>query len=219
MTVHEPMTLATDLALAGLTAVFAARLFHAADGSNSPAVRLWGFAFVCSAGAALLGGLNHGFGPELDRRAPAALWKATLLVGGGTSVFLVASAARAVFSPRGQRIALAVAFLKLAAYAVWVSGHPVFKWLVYDYGSAMLAVAALQGLRLWREPGAPGAWWILGGIAASIGAALVQASGFALHRHFNHNDLFHVLQMGATTLLYRGGRSMRGLPVHDPDGV
>jgi hypothetical protein len=209
MTVHEPMTLATDLALGALTAVLATRLFRESDVSASTAMRLWACAFVCSAAAAILGGLNHGFGPELSEGGRAALWKATLLVGGGTSFFLVASAARAVLPPGAQRVLLVVAFLKLLAYAVWVSGHPVFKWLVYDYGSAMLVVAVLHGLRLRSGPGASGSWWVLGGIAASIAAALVQASGFALHRHFNHNDLFHVLQMGATTLLYRGGLSMR----------
>jgi hypothetical protein len=209
MTVHEPMTLATDLALGTLTAVFAALLFREARVSGSIAMRLWGCAFVCSAAAALLGGLNHGFGPELSEGGRAALWKATLLVGGGTSFFLVASAARAVLPPGPQRILLGAAFLKLVAYAVWVWEHPVFKWLVYDYGSAMLAVAVLHGLRLWNGPAAPGSWWVLGGIAASMGAAVVQGSGFVLHRHFNHNDLFHVLQMGATALLYRGGLSMR----------
>ncbi len=36
-------------------------------------------------------------------------------------------------------------------------------------------------------------------------AALAQASGVALHRHFNHNDLYHVIQMAALYAFYRGG--------------
>jgi hypothetical protein len=42
----------------------------------------------------------------------------------------------------------------------------------------------------------------------SVGAALVQASGFALYRHFNHNDLYHVIQIAAMVLLYRGARRL-----------
>jgi hypothetical protein len=41
-----------------------------------------------------------------------------------------------------------------------------------------------------------------------VAAALVQRSGFALHRHFNHNDLYHVVQMLGTWLLYRGGSEL-----------
>jgi hypothetical protein len=34
-----------------------------------------------------------------------------------------------------------------------------------------------------------------------------QASGFALHQRFNHNDLYHVLQIAAMFLFYRGVRA------------
>jgi hypothetical protein len=40
----------------------------------------------------------------------------------------------------------------------------------------------------------------------------VQASGVTLHRHFNHNDLFHVIQIGATLVFYRGARRLRDRP-------
>jgi hypothetical protein len=32
------------------------------------------------------------------------------------------------------------------------------------------------------------------------------ASGIALHPHFNHNDLYHVVQIAAMLLFYRGIR-------------
>jgi hypothetical protein len=40
----------------------------------------------------------------------------------------------------------------------------------------------------------------------SVLAALVQQSGLTLHRNFNHNDLYHVIQLVALWLLYRGGK-------------
>jgi hypothetical protein len=73
-----------------------------------------------------------------------------------------------------------------------------FIFVVLDSGIAFAAVAALH---LWRFNG-----WILAGVAVSVAAALVQASGLDLHRHFNHNDLYHVIQIGAMCLLYRGAR-------------
>ena len=39
--------------------------------------------------------------------------------------------------------------------------------------------------------------------------AMVQASGFRLHEHFNHNDLYHVIQMVALVLLYRGAKRLQ----------
>ena len=36
----------------------------------------------------------------------------------------------------------------------------------------------------------------------------MQASGFAPHPSFNHNDLYHVIQVAAMFLLYRGARTL-----------
>jgi hypothetical protein len=76
--------------------------------------------------------------------------------------------------------------------------HDDFIWVVADTGTALLIVAAVH---LWRFNG-----WILAGVAVSVIAGLAQASGIALHEHFNHNDLYHVLQTGAMFILYRGVR-------------
>jgi len=46
--------------------------------------------------------------------------------------------------------------------------------------------------------------WIAGAALVTLTGSAVQQSGFALDRHFNHNDLYHVIQMGAAWLFYRG---------------
>ena len=51
---------------------------------------------------------------------------------------------------------------------------------------------------------------MLAGVAVSVLAALVQASGFALHAHFNHNDLYHVIQIAAMFAFYKGFRRTLG---------
>jgi hypothetical protein len=130
---------------------------------------------------------------------------ATLYDGGATGLFLLGAALVSTTAGRLRSTVLVLVIAKAIVYAAWVTGHPDFRWLIYDYGSAMMGVAVLQGVRL-RRGLAPGATWILAGIAGSFAAALVQRSGLALHAHFNHNDLYHVLQMGPTWLLYRGGR-------------
>jgi hypothetical protein len=41
-------------------------------------------------------------------------------------------------------------------------------------------------------------------VLVSFLAAGVQFNEIALHQHFNHNDLYHVIQMGGMYLFYRG---------------
>lgn len=55
------------------------------------------------------------------------------------------------------------------------------------------------------------AGWIVAGVALSLVAGAAQASGFDLHRHFNHNDLYHVIESVAIVAFYRGVRRMKDL--------
>jgi hypothetical protein len=188
MTIHEPMTLATDYLLAASALLFAAGLWRVS--------RLWSLAFVCTALASLAGGSFHGFAPMLDPAFAAALWKITLLAVGCASFFLLTGTSRtlAVF-----------AAIKLVVYASWMITHDDFVWVIADYGSTLLIVGAVFMTR-WLRQRHPATPWVLGSIVISVIAALVQQSGLALHRHFNHNDLYHLIQIVALWLLFRGGR-------------
>ena len=74
-------------------------------------------------------------------------------------------------------------------------------WVIVDYGIALLIVGAVQ---LWRR--GPSTPWVIASIAVSVIGALVQMTGIRLHEHFNHNDLYHMIQLVALWLLYRGGK-------------
>jgi hypothetical protein len=75
-----------------------------------------------------------------------------------------------------------------------------FIFVIVDTGFTLFAVALMHLWRLNR--------WILAGVAVSLAAALVQAGGFAPHRQFNHNDLYHLIQIAAMVLFYRGARRL-----------
>jgi hypothetical protein len=187
MTISEPMTLATDYLLAGVTAWLAWRLPKTFRSQG-----WWGVAFAALALGAFLGGTWHGF-LQSD-----ALWKATVLTVGVASFAMLAGSAIATTSGSSRNVLLAFALIKLIIYSVWMLRRDEFIFVVLDSGIAFAAVAALH---LWRFNG-----WILAGVAVSVLAALVQASGLSLHRHLNHNDLYHLIQIGAMVLLYRGAR-------------
>jgi hypothetical protein len=178
----EPVTALTDYALAAVCFVLGAKLIGRS--------RLWGLAFLSLGIAALLGGTWHGFWQS------DLLWKATTLSVGVASFGMVAGSAQQASGGTLRRLLLILASAKLVLYCAWMLAHDDFIWVVADTASALAIVGALY---LWRFNG-----WMLAGVAVSALAGAVQASGFALHAHFNHNDLYHVVQVGAMFLFYRG---------------
>lgn len=184
MTINEPMTLATDYLLTIAAAVFAIRLWH----TN----RQWALAFLFTAAGSFFGGTYHGFQPVVSALTAIVLWKLTLFSIGLASFFLVLGSSRKL---------LLVALVKLIAYMSWMTTHSEFLWVIIDYGIALLIVGFVVLVR--RGPATP---WVIVSILVSVIGALVQMSGLNLHAHFNHNDLYHLIQLVALWLLYRGGK-------------
>ena len=110
------------------------------------------------------------------------------------------------FAARGAaRSALVTfAFIKLVLFLLMVMRKPEFRVAAIDYGAALLVllVGASYGLIRWHEPGAA---WLIGGVLVSLIAGLVQGRRVSPHRWFNHNDLFHVIQIVALYMFFRGG--------------
>ena len=98
---------------------------------------------------------------------------------------------------------MAVGF-KLLVYLVSVARRPQFRLAAADHVAtlAVLLAAALFTVARWH---APGMGWLVAGVGVSLIGVLVQGRHVAIHRHFNHNDLYHVIQMVALYLFFRGG--------------
>jgi hypothetical protein len=178
----EPMTVLTDYALAAVSGLLGFRLLKCS--------KFWALAFLGIALAALLGGTWHGFWQS------DVLWKATTLTVGVASFGMVVGSSLAVTAGRLQIGLIMIAVAKLGAYTLWMLRHDDFIWVVADTASALLIVGVLY---LRRFNG-----WMLAGVAASVLAGLAQASGVRLHPYFNHNDLYHVIQIAAMLIFYRG---------------
>jgi hypothetical protein len=204
--IAEPTTTLTDYLLALLGFALAARLRSLAAEAGRSAIALWAASLAAMGVGALLGGTLHGFGPRLGVPVRAALWLATYYAIGLANLGILAGAARAALAGRGRRLLLAALALRFVAYAVLLTSFRDFRYVVYDYALTLALLAALSFARPLRAGAAP---WIQAGVAVSFLGALVQRSGLALHPHFNHNDLFHVVQMAGAWLFYRAGRLLR----------
>ncbi len=203
MQATEPTTLLTDYALGALTGFLAGLLFRVRRLRAEVSVTLWAFALAAAALAAFTGGTFHGFTLYLGKLPAEILWKVTVYSIGVASSCMLAGTIVASVSRRIGRWLLLATVLKLALYAAWMTGHDDFRWVIYDYALSMLGVLLLQTYAAYKLR-IESARWIIAGIAVSLVGAVVQQRGFTLHQHFNHNDLYHVIQMAATYLLFRG---------------
>ncbi|MCH8305549.1 MAG: hypothetical protein IIB94_10520 [Candidatus Marinimicrobia bacterium] len=204
MQLSEPMTMITDYLLGGWTFYLAFKLIRKGMRVSQRSIILWGLSFVATGIAALIGGTSHGFALYFGTMTKAVIWTATLISIGFASLFLLSSAIITTFKKPLRDWLIAATALKFILFAVWIVSHSEFKYVIYDYVPAMIGVLTVQVYGKYSR-GDKSAVWIISGILISFGAAAVQQSGFTLHEHFNHNDLYHVIQMGAIYMLYKGG--------------
>jgi hypothetical protein len=218
MTITEPATLITDWLLA-LLAVGLARGLAPRDalpsgdpgtGSGGPeaAARALRAHLLLSAAGAVLGGTEHGFKLYLSPTALDLIWSGTL------ALLMLASGAllgfaTALWAAAGVRRALNAAGL-IGVVAGLALGVPsgAFEAVLLVWVPITLVVLTLA-VPAWRR-GRAGAGAVLASLATSVLGAGIQAAGLAQHPSFNHNDLFHVVQMGSLLLLARGARAALG---------
>ena len=107
MPVSEPMTLATDYALATVAAVCALLLVRQNAQLRQRAVGLWALALAAAAMGSLTGGTYHGFQHAMPAPTAAVLWKITTLEMGVASFFLLSAGLNAAFTGRTLRLLMA----------------------------------------------------------------------------------------------------------------
>ncbi len=205
MAITEPVTVLTDYILAIETFVFAVLLSRQAARDREITIKFWALAFFVIAIAAITGGTCHGFIRSLPESIYKLLWKITLYAVGVSTLFMLSSTAYATLKDLPRRILLVLAWIQFSVFIIFIARTSDFKYVIYDYVPAMILILALCIFR-WH---APFSAWISAGILVSFVAAGIQLSGFTLHQHFNHNDLYHVIQIIAMYLLYRGGKLLQ----------
>ncbi len=92
-------------------------------------------------------------------------------------------------------------------YLILLASHREFRYVVWDlaFTLAALVVLALLGRSTRAAAAVP---WVLSGVAITFAGALVQLSGVRFHEHFNHNDLFHLVQVAGLYAFYRSGKAL-----------
>jgi len=188
----EPVTALTDAVLSAWTALLSALLFARARGRRP--VILWACGLAATAIGALAGAAYHYW------RVP---WMLIPIATGAAALCLGCAIAMAWLGTMARRIAIALLIVEFAACAVAAAVSDSFVVVAADYGPVLLVILIACIVRR-RERAAR---FIAAGIVVAFIALGVEASSLRIGV-LDHNDLFHVMQMAAIFLLYRGGASL-----------
>jgi hypothetical protein len=195
--------MATDFAIAAISVVFALGVARTTHGVAT-ARGVWALSFAFAAVAATIGGVVHGFVLHLRPATKQRLWKATQYVMGLAALAILAGAVLAFLEGTLQLVVLALGLAKFVRYLTVLPRRDDYGVVVTDYALSMIGALTLASYG-WFAHGAPAAPWLISGVAVSAVAAAVQLTKIAPHPRFNHNDLYHVIQIVALYLFYRGG--------------
>jgi hypothetical protein len=89
------------------------------------------------------------------------------------------------------------------AFTIWINFNPDLINTVKLYlPSALFIIGVMTYGWLWK--GDHGAMWVALGFMVTIGGASFTITKFGFHKHFNHNDIFHVIQISGMYFIYRG---------------
>lgn len=206
--ISEPMTLITDLLVAGVATLCGRALWRRNDEQPSTARAYWAAALFALAATALAGGLAHGFGQSVPAWLEFGLWRTVFFGMGLASFAMVVGAAYAVLVAPLRGFVLLLAMVGFVVYALRARATVDFRLAIAGYTVALAAVGIVAAVSLLRNRQVTTMrWWLLA-IGVTAAASLVQQNRVSLHPNFNHNDLYHVLGVLAVLAFYFGARQV-----------
>ncbi|HET6490665.1 MAG TPA: hypothetical protein VFG28_13000 [Syntrophales bacterium] len=196
----EPMTVLTDVLLAA-AAVYGG--VNICSVSAAPVHQYFSLSFFLIALGTLAGATIHAIRHTSRVSWVPLLWRITgIAVGTSVTAMLAATAYHTLPADYADVLRWTVLGLSIL-YAGYIWRDYRFRNVIVFYSFCMALVLGAMGLN-YVATGSPGAKLIAGGVLISFGAAAVQRSGFKLARHFNHNDIYHAIQLIGLYFFYKG---------------
>lgn len=210
--IAEPVTTITDLILAGESFLLGHLLFWN-DSRNF--VRSWALGFLFLGFAALFGAIAHGAAPYMENIPSLLLtWPATIFAIVTTSLFLHVAWIEEFSTSYKKILLIFVGIVSVFFYLhifgflniLTPTGNLTFMVAILSYAPAILLQLILN-LARYAKTRRLGYSLMCNGILLSILGTLIQVFKIAPHENFNHNDLYHVIQMASLFILYKGIRN------------
>ena len=196
----EPMTVLTDILLAVAAIWGGSRIYGT---SQSPVQLYFALSFFLIALGTLAGATIHAIRHTSGVSWVPLLWRITgIAVGLSVMAMLVGTLYHLLTVDYADILRWTVLGLSIV-YAAFIWRDYRFRNVIVFYSISMAFILGAMGLS-YVSTGSPGAKLISIAILVSFGAAAVQRSGFKLARHFNHNDIYHVIQLIGLYFFYKG---------------
>jgi hypothetical protein len=196
----EPMTVLTDILLAAAAVFGGVKIYSV---SATPVHLYFSLSFFLIALGTLAGATIHAVRHTSLVSWVPLLWRITgIAVGTSVTAMLAATAYHTMPADYADVLRWTILGLSII-YAGYIWWDYRFRNVIVFYSICMVLVLGAMGLN-YVATGSPGAKLIAVGVLISFGAAAVQRSGFKLARHFNHNDLYHVIQLVGLYFFYKG---------------
>jgi hypothetical protein len=197
------MTAFTDGLIAVFSGYWAIRLLTLSSLTGMSVQHYWGYSYSLIALGSFLGTVSHGFGPNFPEYISKIIWKLTVVSLGWTSFFLTIGSLHFIF-PLTVIVWLKwVPITLLVIYHVVILINDQFKVAILFYAPGMIFACIVFGLG-YLTFGLGSAGIVCMGLLMSFIAAGVQMKGITIHKYFNHNDLYHIIQLVALYIIYRG---------------
>ncbi|MDP5957847.1 MAG: hypothetical protein QGF82_03755 [Candidatus Marinimicrobia bacterium] len=197
------MTAFTDLLIFGLGLYFARELYGIYVTKLMSLHLHFMMVFFFMGLAGLLGALTHGIGPHLPQSIHTFIWRITLYCIGLTTFSMLLGGLYHVVPFNTMNWLKWLPLLGLIVYMILITRNDDFKTVIRFYTPAMMLLLLMMLYSLLRFQ-SDGTSWIIFSVLMAFAGTAVQQSGFSFHKHFNHNDIYHVFQMGSMFLLYKG---------------
>lgn len=201
--ISEPMTVFTDLLITGFAFWFACCLFKSAKKKGDLSLKAWAVGFLAIGLGAFLGAFSHGLAQIVSEKTIGYAWGLTLINIGVVSACVLLATALRYLTGFLKNVVMIFVFLKFLVYLVAIQRSQEFVIAIADYFPVLL-VALVLSIHTFIKKKLSSEKFIAIGLLTSILGALVQQSGFQLHMHFNHNDLYHVIQIVGLYFIFKG---------------
>lgn len=206
--ITEPMTMITDYLIALELMIFIILLKPSI--SNLPRLSFI-FLFLTTSIGAIAGGTSHGFTEYLGEDRHKFTWSLTIQsIAVGTTFFELALITE-YFSSLSRILLTFMVLAQLVIYQIWIKGKEevTFLEVIINYGGTMTVGLLFLIYQYWQYNEQSVEYLIIGIVIAFI-AAGIQQGGFKLHTHFNHNDIYHVIQMVALYYFFLAAKEFSG---------
>jgi hypothetical protein len=204
--IYEPMTALTDLLLTVFTVVWALSLAKITQEISDATLVYWSNAYWMTALSAFLGALSHGIGPNLPVKSRAVLWRLTLIAIGWTAFFMLMGTFQNILSADSMRWLRWIPIILIIFYHIALFKRDEFSTAILFYAPVMVIVLIAYSYA-YLYLAIASALNVAIGMIISFIAAFIQFKKFGLHKHFNHNDIFHVVQLVGLYFIYLGIRN------------